>query len=80
MDDEASSAAYGADALLVRRALAGDHAAFDRLVAHYRPMLLLVAYTHTGERETAEDLVQEVLGNAWRRLVTLHIPRPSRRG
>ena len=37
-------------------------------------MLLLVAYTRTGDREEAEDLVQDVLGNAWRRLVTLHQP------
>lgn len=74
MDDASLSSGYGADARLVRQALAGDRKAFDQLVSQYRPMLLLVAYTRTGDREVAEDLVQEVLSNAWRRLVTLHHP------
>ncbi len=37
-------------------------------------MLLLTAFARTGDREAAEDLVQEVLSNAWRRLVTLQHP------
>jgi RNA polymerase sigma factor (sigma-70 family) len=57
---------------LVRRARAGDRAAFDGLARHYRASLLAVAFLRTSDMEAAEDLVQEVLTRAWQKLPDLH--------
>lgn len=59
------------EAALVRRAQAGDRAAFDRLAARCRSPLQALAFMRTGDREQAQDLVQEVLTRAWQRLGAL---------
>lgn len=60
------------EAALVRRARAGDRAAFDGLARHHRASLLAVAFLRTSDMEAAEDLVQEVLTRAWQKLPDLH--------
>ncbi|MCS7224038.1 MAG: sigma-70 family RNA polymerase sigma factor [Armatimonadetes bacterium] len=53
---------------LVEQATQGDDAAFQALIALYRPRLLSIAYHLLGDREEAEDLVQEALLRAFTRL------------
>lgn len=49
-------------------ARAGDEAAFERLVARHRPVLLAHCYSMVGSLPDAEDAVQEALVRAWRHL------------
>jgi RNA polymerase sigma-70 factor (ECF subfamily) len=58
----------GAEASLVRAALAGDGAAFGRLVAPHVPMMLRVAGRGCGDAALAEDAVQESLTIVWHEL------------
>ena len=69
-----SSSGSAQDAALVRLAQRGDEAAFDRLVRHYRGILMAAACARTRDREAAQDLVQDVLIKAWRKLPTLNNP------
>jgi RNA polymerase sigma-70 factor (ECF subfamily) len=55
-------------------ACAGDRAAFDQLVHHYRPVLLALTFLRTRNMYEAEDLVQEILMRAWQKLPGLHNP------
>ncbi|MBI3948572.1 MAG: RNA polymerase sigma factor [Armatimonadetes bacterium] len=59
---------------LVRRAQQGDGSAFEELARHYRAALLAFAFSRTGQREEAEDLVQEMLAAAWEKLPQLREP------
>src|SRR5215813_11659926 len=61
MDDEWAGPAVAA----ARR---GDEAAFGRLVARFRPGLLLHCYRMLGSLDDAEDTVQDVFLQAWRGL------------
>ena len=56
------------------QAQGGGRGAFDQLAQRYRARLLAAAYVRTGDRETAEDIVQEVLAQAWQKLRTLRNP------
>lgn len=58
----------------MRRARAGDRAAFDRLAGRYRAALRATAFLRTGDREAAQDLAQEALTRAWEALPTLREP------
>jgi len=62
------------DAQLVRRALAGDAAAFGELEARHRATVQRVAARLTGSAEDAEDMAQEALLRAWLRLGELREP------
>lgn len=52
-------AGAGDDVVLVQRVRRGDAAAFDALVRRYLKQAFAVAYRVLGQREDAEDLVQE---------------------
>ena len=52
----------------VRRAQAGDVAAFERLVTRHGERLFRSAMVLGGDRHWAEDLTQETLLEAWRSL------------
>jgi RNA polymerase sigma-70 factor (ECF subfamily) len=61
---------------LVRRCREGSEAAYAELVRSHRPRLFLLAYRLTGDRETAEDVVQETFLAAFRSIEKVD-PRPS---
>ncbi len=56
------------DAELVRVFLAGDERAFSEIVTRYQARLLNFIYRTIGDRERAEDLVQEVFIRVYRHL------------
>ncbi|GGV51182.1 DNA-directed RNA polymerase sigma-70 factor [Kitasatospora herbaricolor] len=56
------------DRLLAVRAAGGDDRAFAVLVGRHSAALLTLARRLTGNRQDAEDMVQESLLSAWRRL------------
>ena len=61
---------------LVRRCKEGQEAAYAELVRRHRPRLFSLAYRLTGQRETAEDVVQETFIGAFRTMERFE-PRPS---
>jgi len=65
-----STAAFAAldDAVVVQAFLDGQPRAFDELVARYQARLLNFIYRTVGDRERAEDLVQEVFIRVYRHL------------
>ena len=52
----------------VRRACAGDRAAFEELCRGHLPRIYRVLFRLTGNHEDAEDLCQECFVRAWRAL------------
>jgi RNA polymerase sigma-70 factor (ECF subfamily) len=61
---------------LVRRCRGGSEAAYAELVLSHRPRLYLLAYRLTGDRQTAEDVVQDTFLAAFRAIDKVE-PRPS---
>lgn len=61
-------------ATLVARAQDGDLAAFERLVDDYQDQLFRLALRMVGNRTDAEDIVQDSLIAAWRRLPLIESP------
>lgn len=72
----ASAAASGEDTERIRRAQAGDREAFDALVRQYLPRAYAVAFRVTGNRQDAEDMVQDGFVAAWRALDRFEAGRP----
>ena len=62
------------DRVLVLRAQDGDIGAFELLVDRYQGRLFRIAYLTVGDRQDSEDIVQESLLLAWRRLHLLDDP------
>lgn len=56
------------DLTLVRRAQAGDSAAYDELVRRYQRQIYGVTYHMTSHHEDANDLTQEAFVKAWQAL------------
>lgn len=63
---------------LVLRAQDGEVAAFERLVDLHQGRLFRIAFMVIGDRQDAEDVVQESLVLAWRRLDLLAEPAAFR--
>ncbi|HEU5227852.1 MAG TPA: RNA polymerase sigma factor [Ktedonobacteraceae bacterium] len=57
--------------LLVTRALQGDHGAFGEIVDQYSTLMLRTASMIVGDRDIAEDVVQDALIQAWHHLPDL---------
>jgi RNA polymerase sigma-70 factor (ECF subfamily) len=66
--DSAAATELSGEAVLIAAALAGDGLAFRRLVEPHLGMLLRIAMRASGNRELAEDAVQETLALAHDRL------------
>ena len=62
----------------VRLALAGDEAAFARIVSAYQGDLVRVAYVITGDLQLAQDAAQSAWSIAWHRLGSLREPERLR--
>jgi len=56
---------------LVRRCIAGDSSAFERLVREYMNTVLGLAYNYVGNFSTAEDIAQETFVQAFQSLESL---------
>jgi RNA polymerase sigma-70 factor, ECF subfamily len=57
--------------LIVARALQGDHEAFTEIVDQYSTLMLRTASMIVGDRDIAEDVVQDALIQAWNHLADL---------
>ena len=66
------------DAELVAACLAGDRAAFGRIVERYQRLLCSLAYSATGQLSQSEDLAQEAFVDAWCQLGALREPEKLR--
>jgi len=55
------------DDLLIRRVAAGDRRAFEALYDRYSPAVFGVALKMLGDREVAEEAVQEIFWRIWQR-------------
>jgi RNA polymerase sigma-70 factor (ECF subfamily) len=64
------------DAALAERVRAGDAAAFDTLVTRYMRRAFAVAYRLMGQKEDAEDLVQDAFMAVLQRISTFEAGRP----
>src|SRR5437762_2214902 len=62
------------DGEIVRRALAGDAAAYGQLARRWAARVLAVCHARTADRHAAEDLAQDALLRAMRGLATLAEP------
>jgi len=56
---------------LVTRAIQGDHNAFGNIVDLHNPLMLHTALMIVGDRDIAEDVVQDALIQAWHHLADL---------
>ncbi len=66
---------WAQDAALIQRAQRGNRRAFDELARRWREPVLATVRARVEDRETAEDIVQEVLTRVWDRLATLRDPQ-----
>ena len=69
-DESPSGSGESRDKRWTKRIQAGDHDAFRELFFSYADDLCAFAAQHVDEEETAEDIVQEVFCDLWRRRET----------
>jgi RNA polymerase sigma-70 factor (ECF subfamily) len=62
-------------ALLVRRCVAGDTAAWEEIVQRYHRRIYNICYRFAGSGNDAEDLAQEVFIKMYRTLITYDVER-----
>jgi len=67
-----------ADEILVERAVDGDLTAFEALVHRHGPLMRAYTSRIVGSQTEADDVVQEALTIAWRRLPSLREPSAVR--
>jgi RNA polymerase sigma-70 factor (family 1) len=60
---------------LVQRIREGDCRAFAHMYEKYSPKLFRATYQRLRDRETAQEIVQEIFANLWLRRADLHIHR-----
>lgn len=58
------------DSVLIKKALAGDQAAYRKLVARHKQAVFHIVYKMVHNREEADDLVQETFMKAFASLAT----------
>lgn len=63
------------DDLLIRQVAAGDRRAFETLYDRYSPAVFGVALKMLGEREAAEEAVQEIFWRIWQRAASFDSSR-----
>ncbi len=63
------------DTLLCERAADGDTAAFQALICRYGPSMRAYAIRLTGSQADADDVLQETLIQAWKKIDTVHNPQ-----
>tara|TARA_R110002020_G_scaffold14731_15_gene52382 strand:- start:636 stop:1199 length:564 start_codon:yes stop_codon:yes gene_type:complete len=63
------------DEILVERASQGDAAAFEALIRRHSPLMRAYVSRIVGSLSEADDVVQESLYTAWRRLPELRDPK-----
>lgn len=72
------SLSAAADEVIVGRAVQGDIAAFEVLVRRHGPLMRAYVSRIVGSLHEADDVVQETLYTAWRRLPELRDPKTVR--
>jgi RNA polymerase sigma-70 factor (ECF subfamily) len=68
---EQEKSEQAAQHLLLARALQGDHEAFGKIVDQYSSLMLRTASMIVGDRDVAEDVVQDALIQVWYHLPDL---------
>ena len=68
----ASTASQKSDAELLRRVQADDLDAFEEFFARYRNPIYRTAYGLTGDRQAAEEILQDTFARAYRHRHTFH--------
>ncbi len=63
---------------LVEQSRRGDRGAFEELVRRSARLVFARVYLETGDRQRAEDLVQETYLLAWKRIASLNEPKDFR--
>src|SRR5947209_8038602 len=69
--DESGKPEQSEQQRLVARALCGEQEAFNAIVTQYSSLMLRTAYMIVGDRDIAEDVVQDALIQAWHHLPEL---------
>ncbi|MGA3042758.1 MAG: sigma-70 family RNA polymerase sigma factor [Bryobacteraceae bacterium] len=67
-----------AEVELARKLIAGEPAAFDRFVEHFRAKIFHYSWLMCGQREDAEEVAQETLLNAFENFEDLREPERVR--
>src|SRR5437867_10982266 len=75
-DAEAATRAEAEIVLLIERAVAGDHSAFEQILARYERRVLTLAWRLLGKLEDAQDASQEVFPRTFRFLHHFDRRRP----